>query len=387
LKGRGALQDIDQMSLVESAVKWKARCTTVARLVPMLERAMKEATSGVPGPVFLEVPVDVLYPEAVVRDMFMKESGAANAKTLGQKAIGVYLKGHLYRQFHAPYIDVAGKLPDVKLPPRVGGAIDEAAELLMKAERPALVIGSQTLVNCRDPKPVAKAIETLGMPTWLGGMARGLLGKTSAIQFRHARGKALKDADVAVICGFPFDFRMKYGLGFGRKTKVVSANLSSEELRKNRRPDVACELNASEFLIRLAAKVQQKDGWKKFAADCKQREDARDAEIRSRRRPASWSTRFTSSSSSKSASPTIRFWSPTEAISSPLPRTSCARASRCPGSTLACSELWAWVGVSRSARARCGPRPRRGSSTATARARTASRSSIRSFATAWRRSR
>ena len=67
LKGRGALQDIDQMSLIESAVKWKARCSTVARLVPMLERAMKEATSGVPGPVFLEVPVDVLYPEAIVR--------------------------------------------------------------------------------------------------------------------------------------------------------------------------------------------------------------------------------------------------------------------------------------------------------------------------------
>ncbi|MFT3837135.1 MAG: thiamine pyrophosphate-binding protein [Myxococcaceae bacterium] len=282
LKGRGALQDIDQMSLIDSAVKWKARCSTVARLVPMLERALKEAASGVPGPVFLEVPVDVLYPEAIVRDMFLKEAGAANAKTIGQKALGMYLKGHLYRQFHAPYVDVASKLPEVKLPPRVGGSIDEAAELLAKAQNPALVIGSQTMVNCRDPLPIAKAIESLGMPTWLGGMARGLLGRNNALQFRHARGKALKDADVAVICGFPFDFRMKYGLGFGRKTKVISANLSAQELRKNRSPDVAVQLNAAEFLIRLAAKVQPKDSWKKFIGECKQREDARDNEIRSK---------------------------------------------------------------------------------------------------------
>jgi acetolactate synthase-1/2/3 large subunit len=68
LKGRGALQDIDQMSMVESAVKWAGRASTVGKLVPLLERAFKEATTGVPGPVFLEVPVDVLYPEKIVRE-------------------------------------------------------------------------------------------------------------------------------------------------------------------------------------------------------------------------------------------------------------------------------------------------------------------------------
>ena len=110
---------------------------------------------------------------------------------------------------------------------------------------PALVVGSQTMVNCTDPRPIAEAIEKLGLPTWLGGTSRGLLGRNSPTQFRHARGKALKDADVAIVCGFPFDFRMKYGLGFGRKTKVISANLSAQELRKNRTPDVAIQLNAA----------------------------------------------------------------------------------------------------------------------------------------------
>ncbi|MEW5740543.1 MAG: thiamine pyrophosphate-binding protein [Myxococcota bacterium] len=280
LKGRGALQDIDQLSLIRPAVKWAAKCNTVGRLVPLLERAFKEATSGVPGPVFLEVPVDVLYPEAIVRDWYMKESGAENAKTLGQKALGLYLKGHLFRQFHVPHVDVGGMVPELELPQDLGAKLKQAAKLLQKAERPVLVVGSQTMVNLRDPGPLARAVEALGVPVWLGGMARGLLGRHGPTQFRHARGKALKEADLAIVCGFPFDFRMKYGLGFGRKTKVISANLSAEELTKNRRPDLAVKMNAGEFLVRLAGRVQADAKWKPWVDTCRQREEARDEEIR-----------------------------------------------------------------------------------------------------------
>jgi acetolactate synthase-1/2/3 large subunit len=282
LRGRGALQDIDQLSLLRPAVKWAARCNTVGRLVPMIERAFKEATGGVPGPVFLEVPVDVLYPEAVVRDWYMKESGAENAKTLGQKALGLYLKGHLFRQFHVPYVDVGGMVPKLALPQDLSAKLRQAAKLLQKAERPVLVVGSQTMVNLKDPGPLARAVEALGVPVWLGGMARGLLGRTCAIQFRHARGKALKEADLAIICGFPFDFRMKYGVCFGRKTKVIAANLSAEELTKNRRPDLALKMNAADFLVRLAGQVQPMAKWKPWVDACREREDARDREIRTK---------------------------------------------------------------------------------------------------------
>src|SRR6185369_3351318 len=144
LKGRGALQDIDQTSLVKSAVKWMARCTMVSQLEPTLERAFHEAKGGVLGPVFIEVPVDVLYPEETVRDMFMKESGAAKGATISQKAIGLYLKGHLYRQFHMPYVDVAANVAQVQLPQlSPDREIAEVAQSLEKAQRPALVIGSQ----------------------------------------------------------------------------------------------------------------------------------------------------------------------------------------------------------------------------------------------------
>ncbi|MBV8202961.1 MAG: thiamine pyrophosphate-binding protein, partial [Acidobacteria bacterium] len=63
LKGRGALQDIDQMALIRPHVKWAASAGAVRELAPLLEQAFREAASGVPGPVFLECPIDLLYDE------------------------------------------------------------------------------------------------------------------------------------------------------------------------------------------------------------------------------------------------------------------------------------------------------------------------------------
>jgi acetolactate synthase-1/2/3 large subunit len=284
LKGRGALQDIDQLSLIQSAVKWYARCTTVKQLGPTLEKALKVARGGVPGPVFIEVPVDVLYPEKLIKEMFIKETGVENPKTLGQRALKLYLQGHLYRQFHAPHVDVSTLVPERPTLRNTKKAIDDAVTLLSKAERPALVIGSQTMVNVRDAQALAKAVESLGIPVWLGGTARGLLGRSSPTQFRHARGKALKDADVLVVCGFPFDFRMKYGFGFGKKTKIIAANLSSEEMTKNRRAEIQVQMHAGEFLETLAQRVRPAAKWGSFIQECRKREDARDAEIRGKAR-------------------------------------------------------------------------------------------------------
>src|ERR1044071_406500 len=146
LKGRGALQDIDQMSLMKPLVKWATTVKTVPALGPTVERAIAIATEGVPGPVFVEVPVDILYPEAVVRSWYQKEAGLGKAKGIGAKALELYIKGHLYRQFRAP------ALPELELPvklPRLRGegGVEKAAEALLAAKQPVIVVGSQSLVG------------------------------------------------------------------------------------------------------------------------------------------------------------------------------------------------------------------------------------------------
>ena len=279
LKGRGALQDIDQLSIMKSMTKWAVMVKTVPALAPTVERACQIAMEGVPGPVFVEVPVDLLYPEEIVRQWYEKETGMGKAKGIGAKALELYVKGHLYKQFHAP------TWPDVHMPSRPSlrndnSALDRAAAALKNAQKPVIVVGSQTMVNVKDPGRLARAIGMLGTPVFLAGTARGLLGRTHELQLRHNRGAALKEADVVIVCGFPFDFRLGYGRGINKNATLIAANLSAHELKKNRRPDIAIEMHAGDFLIALADRISSAgDSWRGWLDQLRTKEAARDAEI------------------------------------------------------------------------------------------------------------
>src|SRR5206468_5431876 len=125
-------------------VKWATTVKTVPALAPTVERAIDIALEGVPGPVFVEVPVDLLYPESIVRMWYEKEAGLGKAKGIGGKALELYIRGHLYRQFRAPVmpeIDLPMKLPKL----RGDSSLDRAAEAIRNAKKPVIVVGSQTL--------------------------------------------------------------------------------------------------------------------------------------------------------------------------------------------------------------------------------------------------
>ncbi len=281
LRGRGSLQDIDQLAIMRPITKWATSVRTLAAVEATVQRAFEVAVSGTPGPVFVEVPVDLLYREEVVKEWYMKESGVENATGLGAKALGLYLRGHLYKQFHAPALPITGPLPEVWLPTRsTDEEISKVAAALAKAQRPALVIGSQALVNYRDPEPLALAVKSMGVPTFLGGTARGLLGRHSDIQFRHKRSAALKKADLVIVAGFPFDFRLGYGRSISSKATLVAANLNRTDLRKNRRPEIAVQMHAGTFLEQLARKnSSESTKWGPWFETLREREAARDEEI------------------------------------------------------------------------------------------------------------
>ena len=281
LKGRGSLQDIDQISVMQSITKWSVSVKKVRSIGPTVEKALDVAQDGVPGPVFVELPIDLLYAEDLVREMFMKE--VSGGQSLGSKALELYMRGHLYRQFNQPHVSISPPLRE-SLPPRPtdrSPQVKKVASLLRDAERPALVIGSQALVNVENPDSIADAVRTLGVPTWLGGMARGLLGRTSDVQFRHKRSAALKEADLVLVAGFPFDFRLGYGRSISSRATLVAANLSASEMRKNRRPEIAVHMHAGAFLRQLSEAIG--DGvrpWTDWFDTLRAREDERDEEIR-----------------------------------------------------------------------------------------------------------
>ncbi len=282
LKGRGALQDIDQLALMKPITKWAASARRLPQLSHLLRQALRVAREGVPGPVFLEVPVDLLYPEAQVRDNYFRESGVEGLDNLRGRAIRLYLRAHLLRQFHQPQLALPRphRVPPAAATTGQAHAVAQAVAALQAARRPALVIGSQALVNLRDATPLADAVRQLGVPCFLGGMARGLLGRHSEIQFRHHRSAALKQADVVVVAGFPFDFRLNYGMSISSKATLIAANLSRRDLHMNRRPDIGICTHPGELLLRLAEQATDITPDPHWLDTLREREAARDREIR-----------------------------------------------------------------------------------------------------------
>ena len=276
LKGRGALQDIDQIWLFESIVKW---CTTVRRvkdLAPAIETAFVKAQVGVPGPVFVECPVDLLYDETLVRGWY---GGAGGGRSLADKAVKAYLRWRVGRLFAGK-----GKGPDpsrvvVEVPGPDRGKVKKVAQRLAQAERPVLLVGSQALLDAQQAGSVAAAVERIGAPVYLSGMARGLLGKGHPLQMRHRRRNALKEADFVLLAGVPCDFRLDYGRHFRRSACYVSANRSRRDLTKNRRPTIGVLSDPGHFLQALAAQCPDDDRWIAWRGALRQRDDERAADI------------------------------------------------------------------------------------------------------------
>jgi len=289
LRGRGSLQDIDQLSLMKPITKWATRCNKVRDLAPLLKKAFRVATDGVPGPVFLEIPVDVLYPKATVAEWYVKESGVDKMKGLVGKAAQIGMNAYLQHQFHMPHIKLPS-LPklDNPLGPDITQQLADVARAVNNAKKPVLVVGNQAMVNMTPDRAeeLAEAVRGLAMPTFLGGSSRGLLGRFSDIQFRHKRSAALKEADVVIVAGFPFDFRLGYGLKINKNATLISVNLDAEALKKNRRPTIAVQSHPGHFLAQLSRRTAAPNGqWDGWFATLKEREDARDNEIAGKSNP------------------------------------------------------------------------------------------------------
>ena len=234
LKNRGALQDIDQMPLMKPHVKYARAVKRLRDLAPAVVEALEAADTGVPGPVFVECPVDLLYDEDIIRGWYA--DSMPRGDSLADKAVRFYLERHMKRLFAGgrKMPKPASESPAVLPRPQ---SIRDIARQLATARRPVMVCGSQAVARAADADLLRDAIIKLGIPVYLSGMSRGLLGAEHPLLFRHRRRDAIKGADLVILAGVPCDFRLDYGKQIRRSARLVSFNLSRRELRLNRKPD------------------------------------------------------------------------------------------------------------------------------------------------------
>lgn len=277
LKGRGALQDIDQLSIMKPIVKWAISIKKVREIGPAIEKAFQVAMEGVPGPVFIECPIDTLYPEHMVKEWYGSKSNVGT-KSIKDKAIQWYIQSHAKKLFEGSEKTVFHSTPSKPIFPKHKRTdLEKAMKLIKMAKKPLMILGSGAMLQPEKIEVLADAVNRFGVPVFLSGTGRGLLGRKARLHIRHKRREAIKEADLIILAGVPNDFRLDYGNHIGGR-KFISINRSKTDLYLNKKPSVPILADPCDFLIDLSANIQlNTQEWLELLFE---RDDKRDAEIK-----------------------------------------------------------------------------------------------------------
>jgi acetolactate synthase-1/2/3 large subunit len=201
--GQGSLQEIDHVPFVRPLTKLAATPTSTEEIPGLVDDAFAAATALHGGPAFVDFPLDYVFMEAAEQ-----QAGAAPAERA----------------------DASGA---------PAASIERAAELLRAAERPVIMAGTDLYWAHGERELVALA-ETLRIPVFVNGLARGCIAADHELFFSRARSQALKGADVALVVGVPMDFRLGFGASLGEDTEIVVVDSAEPEREHPRAVAVEC---------------------------------------------------------------------------------------------------------------------------------------------------
>ncbi len=217
---RGSLQDMNHVDLLRPVSKWAVSVPETRRLAEYVQTAFRVAMSGVPGPVFLEMPLDVLFMGCDESEVVRYTGYRSEARPAGD--------------------------------PRY---LERAAAMLAQAKRPMLIVGSQWRWSS-DKQGLDHLLATAPMPVFVNGMARGALAPEHPCLFARCRKDALATADVVVVFGTPLDFRLGYGDAIPASAKLIQVDLDGAELGRNRSVDLGVVGDTGLVLAALAALIK-----------------------------------------------------------------------------------------------------------------------------------
>jgi len=195
----GSLQDLPHVDMMKPITKFASGVFSTHRVADMVAMAARECFAGAYGPSYLEIPRDILDAEIPLDKAVIPEPGhyRASVRSIGDPA-----------------------------------DIENLADILVNAERPAILFGQQVYA-ARGHEQAIALLRGLDIPGYMNGASRGILPPGDPHYFDRTRSLAFSKADVVVIVGTPFDFRM----GYGKRIKVptlVQIDMDYRTVGKNR---------------------------------------------------------------------------------------------------------------------------------------------------------
>jgi acetolactate synthase I/II/III large subunit len=197
--GQGSLQEIDHVPFVSPLTTFAATAPSTERIPGLVREALSAAVSGRSGPAFVDFPMDVMFGSA------------------GDDGAGVV-------PLPSPWL---GDGAD-------GDAVERAAALLARAERPVVMAGTG-LYWGRGERALCELARAHGIPVFLNGLARGCVPADDPLAFSRTRGQALGECDLALVIGVPMDFRLAFGAIFAPEASIVAIDVAPP-LRPHPRP-------------------------------------------------------------------------------------------------------------------------------------------------------
>ena len=213
--GQGSLQEIDHVPFVRPLTKLAVTPASTEEIPGLVDDAFAAACAPHGGPAFVDFPLDYVFMEAEEEAEEEALEEAREEGLEGAVAAGAREKG------------------------AASEAMERAGELLRTAERPVIMAGTD-LYWGRGELELVELAETLRIPVFLNGLARGCVAADHELFFSRVRARALKDADVALVLGVPMDFRLGFGGSFGEDTEIVVVDLAEPERRHPRAVAVEC---------------------------------------------------------------------------------------------------------------------------------------------------
>lgn len=238
--GRGSLQEMEQVDLFTRITKYADRIPSPDRVPVFMAKAARIALTGRPGPVFLEIPWDVLSNSVDEDETPIQSMYRTKARTAGD--------------------------PEY---------VQQAIDLLQHAEKVAVIAGSSVYWDDAADE-LARFAEHADVPVFLNGSGRGCLPWNHPNFFQHTRKEALSEADVVLVLGTPFDFRLNYGQAptFGDTIKIIQVDADPAEIARNRAVDLGIVGDTKLVLRQLLEGLKKRDG-QAFLKELRGREDKR----------------------------------------------------------------------------------------------------------------
>ena len=201
---KGGLQDFDSVTFMKPITKFSEQVKRVERIPEYVSNAFRAATSGVPGPAYLEIPADIVNGRTEEDNVRYPQRYRTEARAYGD--------------------------PEY---------ISKVVEILKNTERPMVLAGSDVWWT-DAAQELREFIELIDAPVFLNAMGRGSLPADHPNLGSLGRRYGMVKSDAVLLIGTPIDFRLSYGSDslFPQNPNLIEIMMDSGKIGVNRDVDV-----------------------------------------------------------------------------------------------------------------------------------------------------